>query len=147
MIIPTEIKYFKIFRSHSLDFINRTMDPNGLKIGIWASRSGHLGVSIWASGRLDPGIWASRSGHLGISIWASGRLDLGIWASRSGHLGISILASGPLDRDSISVISDFYTIWVHCECGQVSHPTLPPITRKLNAPHQRLPPSSRFRFR
>ena len=96
-----------------------TMDPNGLKIGIRASRSGHLGISIWASrsGYLDLGIWASRSGHLGISIWASGHLDpsisirasghldpgisirasrhldLGIWASRSGHLGISIRAS------------------------------------------------------
>ena len=100
-----------------------TMDPNGLKIGIRASRSGHidLGISIRASGHLDPGIWASRSGHLdpgiwacrsghlGISIWASGYLDLGIsirasghldpgiWASRSGHLGISIRASGYLD--------------------------------------------------
>ena len=76
-----------------------TMDPNGLKIGIRASRSGHLdpGISIWVYGRLDLGIWASRSGHLGITIRASGHLDLGIWASRSGHLGISIRASGHLD--------------------------------------------------
>ena len=61
------------------------MDPNGLKIGIRASRSGHLDLGIWVcrSGHLDPGIWASRSGHL----------DPGIWASRSGHLGISVWAS------------------------------------------------------
>ena len=51
-----------------------TIDPNGLKIGIRASRFGHLGISIRTSGHLDLGIWASRSGHL----------DPGIWASRSG---------------------------------------------------------------
>ena len=37
-----------------------TMDPNGLKIGIRASRSSHLNLGIL--------IWASRSGHLDLGI-------------------------------------------------------------------------------
>ena len=82
---------------------------------------------IRASGRLDLGIWASRSGHIDPGIWAfrSGHLGVSIWASRSGHLGISIWSSGRLDLGisigtlSISVISDFDTIWVHCVIDEV----------------------------